>query len=277
MPDILTYLELPHACSFRIVYQDDSDYAGTYSNQILKNQITLSICTKQNPMSILAALCHECTHFFMHYHGLNVSNTQVNEKRTDACAVIIGFAYILYQGYQLYANRRIGYLSPETCLKIHKFTLYKSKCVDNHNKLRKNIAVAKTLYEQAESLYNTIDISQIKKYTFCVAKAITYFEKADFAQIISSCEKVDASNVNQLINANERINNICADMADCIYLFQNLYNGKVCKKRQHNVPRTKHTCSAPKKTSDDKVETICRNHSCNNSYFRVYRCLHNVI
>ena len=50
--------------------------------------------------NMMAILCHECTHFFMEHYQLNVTDTELNEARTDTMAMLIGFRRQIISGYE---------------------------------------------------------------------------------------------------------------------------------------------------------------------------------
>lgn len=93
----------------------------------------------------MAILCHECTHFFMQYNNLNWNDTELNERRTDIIACLIGFSKALSSGYEEreiinyklgYNEIRhvmIGYISDKECKDLVDYLTYKRSII-NHKK-----------------------------------------------------------------------------------------------------------------------------------------------
>lgn len=72
--------------------------AGEYSNNIVP-QITINLKEHFSYMNLLAILCHECTHHFMHIHNIYCDDNMDNEKMTDALAIYLGFDKYIELGY----------------------------------------------------------------------------------------------------------------------------------------------------------------------------------
>ena len=135
---IMKHLDLPPFVN--LIIQDDSGTiikgptdAGSYTNRAQERTITVKIKEYFQPSNIVAILCHECTHFFMEYHELNVADKQINEQRTDVVANLIGFNKIMSYGYrpiittqvngntQRTTTHKIGYISDLDCVEIGRF------------------------------------------------------------------------------------------------------------------------------------------------------------
>lgn len=225
MNAILMHLDLPLTVKLNIEYMDNNDrntkgLAGTYqANHILLNTITLKIFDNQRPVSIIATLCHECTHYFMHYHKLDIENKLENEIRTDILANLIGFGKIMDYGYETFEGITIGYISSSECLKVYNFLIHKRKIFSEKTKLQKNINTAEILLEQLTFLYNNISNSKDVKITPQLIQAISYYENNEIINLLNHCKELKTNNINILKNNNKKILQCCSDMATYIHYF----------------------------------------------------------
>ena len=98
---ILEHLELPiKEFNVKIEKTKSPDYAGNYSHGYGIPTIKLVVNDSSTTNSILATLCHECTHHFLHEKGIWLPDTQDNEYLTDVTAIYVGFGEIIKKGYQ---------------------------------------------------------------------------------------------------------------------------------------------------------------------------------
>lgn len=153
MNTILGYLKLPLLIRLKVVLNSDENnnlssqnkaglYQGTWGNRT----ITINIGKEYSIWNVLAILCHECTHYFMEYNNLNWIDMDLNERRTDMMACIIGFSKIISKGYkQIESTRyidgikhlqttRIGYLTDVECEELAIYLEYRRKLLVEKNK-----------------------------------------------------------------------------------------------------------------------------------------------
>ena len=136
MMDILRYLKLPPYVTLFVKKVKRNEEAGKtwkageFTSSNGKAEINLTIGPEDTVKVVLAALCHECTHYFMLYHGMNWNDEGLNEIRTDVTANLIGFSHIMQEGYReavtvneeqnvrTTRTRKIGYISANACRQI---------------------------------------------------------------------------------------------------------------------------------------------------------------
>lgn len=224
MKAILTYLELPKIVDLHIEFKDkNASTAGKYyTKNFYSKAISLYIDARQSGDSVLAALCHECTHYFMEYHGLQIADENENEIRTDIYANLIGFNLIMKRGYEPCNNIKIGYISSDSCSDIYNYLTYKRKILNVIVEIKKNASVAEVLYEQVMLLYNSIPHSKQSKSALKLTFSFQKFIIKDIPNIINDCKTVHTKTkiANMIIEANDTLCVLCTDISKYIHEFQ---------------------------------------------------------
>lgn len=159
--EILKYLRLSTNVS---VYVDRTHYfyeeegkniAGSYQRTSYFNrQITIKLKGNYNRKNVLAILCHECTHFFMEKNNLNIAETKQNEVKTDIMSCLIGFAYIMKDGYK--GIETYNFKNNTSHITILGYITYKD-CENIYNKVnsfRLEYRKRRDLKEQYDSVKN---------------------------------------------------------------------------------------------------------------------------
>ncbi len=140
MRSILAYLDLPDVISLKLEETNEKDekgrfVSGSYHSSQYRKEIVINRRYSDDPDTLMATLCHECTHFFMEYHHLKTSDEDINEKRTDIMAMLIGFHEQIIKGYQVKAfttrmqnleytkTIQYGYISAKDCEYVERFLL----------------------------------------------------------------------------------------------------------------------------------------------------------
>lgn len=94
---ILIHLNLP-IVDFKVnLDKRNGEIAGQYFPSPFNPIINIYIKDNSTVQNIIAVICHECTHHFMHIHNIN-SNSN-NETLTDALAIYLGFGKYIRAGY----------------------------------------------------------------------------------------------------------------------------------------------------------------------------------
>lgn len=255
MIDIFKHLELPPFVELIIIDENDNeifnnaDRVGQFSSTHQKKKIIIKTKKQYSIINIVAILCHECTHYFMEYNGLNWDDVHLNEKRTDIMANLIGFSEVMIKGYRVistervYGNirntitHRIGYITDSECAEVRQYLLWKRYILEKQKKdnaellnvkvaLSKHIEVAKTLYEQISSidlrskcgLQNISNPMQLAK----LQKVLLEYENRDIENELLRYQVVLTSNIGmeKTIKANESAMKLCADILCWISAFQ---------------------------------------------------------
>lgn len=91
--------------------------AGMFYGDINRCHIDIYKRPFYRAKQIEAIMAHECTHYFLAYHHISLSDPEENELLTDTAAVYLGFGQLLNDGYatiQLPNNstHTIGYITP---------------------------------------------------------------------------------------------------------------------------------------------------------------------
>lgn len=224
MKGLLIHLGLPQIVDLHIELKNkNTNTAGNYfTKNIYSKTITLCIDSRQSDDSILATLCHECTHFFMEYHNLKISDEKENEIRTDIYSNLIGFNLLMIRGYEPYNNIKIGYISSDDCSDIYNYLTYKRKILNVIDEIRNNASTAELLYEQVTSLYNDAVCSKQSKATRMLINSFQKFSQKDIPNMINACKTVHTRTriANEIIRTNNMLYELCTDMSKYIYKFQ---------------------------------------------------------
>lgn len=254
MLEILKYLELFLDVGLNIVYDDGEvvrsiDQAGQYSSTLQQKTITVKIKNVYGPNNIVAIICHECTHCFMEYHGLNWNDTDLNERRTDVMANLIGFSRIMAEGYQkvstakeegnirINTTHKIGYITAAECDEVRKYILFRRSehqkqetKNDNLNnakaELGKHIEVAKTLHQQLTFIYqfNNKDFKNVTtpEQLVKLQETLLEYESRNIDGELQKCETTlnAGTEIQQIKDTNELAMKLCTDMLSWISVFQ---------------------------------------------------------
>ena len=148
---------------------------GTYESA--QRRVTFYLKPDTFPEPIEAALCHECTHYFMDLRRLDDwRNRQTNECRTDVMACLVGFSRIMVRGYMVMTHARyrvvtwetdsmrVGYLDAVDCENVRKYLMKlrpglqnrqqaRASAADMQAQLSRNLAGAAAMLEQLEGMY----------------------------------------------------------------------------------------------------------------------------
>ncbi len=141
MLEIFLYLKLSPFVKLKIIYEGSKEdnfenQIGQYKTSFLNKTITLKISKELNPNNIISVLCHECVHYFMEVHNLNVGDINLNERQTDVLTNLLGFSKIMKEGYQkslkikddgylrTTTTTRVGYITSKECSEIRKYLIY---------------------------------------------------------------------------------------------------------------------------------------------------------
>lgn len=249
---VVMYLSLPPFVHLEIEYANDPNnkkkaYAGLYTTNGSDHKVTINIRNNYNHFSILAIICHECTHYFMQYHHLNWNDTSMNEQRTDVLACMLGFSSILESGYRPNPNidpndvrtydtyHTIGYIPFTECQNIRSYIeeYRKNNRSSTQNKdactialpqlIRKGnnlIGVARYLDVQLSQLDIPRDINIISTESFY--KALSEYKTTNTTKEIDCCETIikESTDVTQLQNAIKHLEELCDQMLKWSNAFQ---------------------------------------------------------
>ena len=134
MMEVVHHLSLVPLREVTVQFVTDAEAKGRIGEYDSGNRrISFYIQNKHLPEQIAAALCHECTHYFMEVNGLNDwSDRLLNERRTDVMTCLIGFSKIMIDGYMVMTkahyrvvtwtaeSQRVGYLDAEDCTVVRR-------------------------------------------------------------------------------------------------------------------------------------------------------------
>ena len=130
------------------------DQNGSYST------IRMLVEPGTAPELLVAALCHECTHYFMRSYMLEDPDRQTNEGLTDTMACLLGFSEIMLRSN---SNRPLPYLNHaefeevRRCLLASRSILQekydrKQNLAAARAQLQKNLSGARAMIEQARAM-----------------------------------------------------------------------------------------------------------------------------
>jgi len=204
--ELLDYLELPHNIRLEVLYSPDSSgsHPGTYHHDGFNKCVRLNIEPRYKPEQITAVLCHECTHYFMDYHHLNSQVESINEQRTDAMAILLGFGRVLENGYLKQTETKlidstgitntyrvttykVGYISVADCALVHRLLLDRRKRIisDRQAKARRE-----DLKKELPALTATLE--RLTEMCSDALKNISP-DRADAGQLMYEFEGLDCS------------------------------------------------------------------------------------
>ena len=215
--NIMKHLNLPPFVN--LIIQDDSGTIIDDKSKAQERSITVKIKEYFQPSNIVAILCHECAHYFMEYHGLNMEDKHINEPRTDVVANLIGFNKIMSYGYrpivteQINGNIRtttthkIGYISDTDCVEIGKFLkVHRGEIKSIQAAAQKN----GELKSQCRKLLETAKIfaQQLESIDFNTVNSSTYEHTVKIQQVLLEKESI---NIETEIQKHEQSINKCTD------------------------------------------------------------------
>lgn len=230
-------------------YGKTSSTVGEYRNNSNSRHISLNIGSGFTPENVLAILCHEYTHYFMEFHSLNWTDTELNEQRTDVMANMIGFNRIMIAGYagvsvivderqqdfvnyQKVNSRRIGYISEDDCKVIGKHLMVfatqikdlhetRNRLVENRTALNRQIVAAKALLLQLSAIdvknQRITDTSKISEIQKCLYEYESRSIEAEISHYTEICESNDLVRIEQAIHD---IDTLCVEMLHWCSVFQ---------------------------------------------------------
>lgn len=240
--DIMKYLNLPPFIKFHIELEREQSplsksQAGVYKSSLNDKEICLTLSKSSTPDTLLAALCHECTHYFMTHHDLNWQDETLNEVRTDVTANLIGFSNLLQHGYkktasveheaehQITYTHKIGYISADDCQKIREFLLQYRRKIDIASKFqhelddeKKQLVTAIQGIAELSSQLKYLNMKEIPIQTSnqlsAVQQALMDYESIDFERELQKYKTAFEScqNLQQLKKYNENAHNLCSQM-----------------------------------------------------------------
>lgn len=195
----------------------DSNYAkhfGTYESAY--RRINFYLKEDTFPEQIEAAICHECTHYFMELRLLDDwSDRQKNEYMTDVISCLVGFSKIMIRGYMVMTHARyrvimwdtnsmrVGYLDAVDCEHVREVLLKQRPELQKRLKERtdrealrleveRNIAGAKAMLEQIEAMYESHSIPKpghMSKANLSVLQnALLSLETGELRTRLNQCE-----------------------------------------------------------------------------------------
>ena len=247
--EITSHLSLPPLRQVNVVRIDDDrqiDRFGEYDSA--GKRINFYIKPKNDPEQITAALCHECTHYFMEMRELNDwSDRLLNERRTDVTACLIGFSRIMVRGYMILTkshyrvvawtadSNRVGYLDAADCDQVRKNLiklrpgLQKRRAEeDNVNalkaRLNQNIAGAKAMTEQVRAMLAAHGAPtggrMPAKSLAGLQRALLALENGELETRIRQCESASRGDVGQLRAASNDIMAVCEALSTVLSAFK---------------------------------------------------------
>lgn len=209
---------------------------GTYESAF--KRINFFIKEDSFPEHIEAALCHECTHYFMDVRGLDDWRDRLtNERRTDVMACLIGFSRIMIKGYMIMTHARyrviswetdsmrVGYLDAVDCEQVRKYLLARRPQIQSKQQaqanadrmkldLARNIAGAKAMLEQIEILYASHGAPKPGRMSgrdlARLQRALLSLETGDLRRRLTQCEAQTGGDANARLKA---VNELCGEIS----------------------------------------------------------------
>lgn len=200
------------------------------------------------PEQLAAALCHECTHYFMNIYLFDDWNDRaLNERRTDVVACLAGFSKIMIDGYMVISDveyevtswkttnsRKVGYLNARKCRNVRKILLEnrtrllqkkrsRDEMEDIRMRLKKQISVAEELIEYAENMLAVIRIpdghKQSKKEMKNTQLAFMALENGDLKLKLKQIKAMQNGTLDQLREAEKNTEEICGTLSRILAAF----------------------------------------------------------
>ena len=213
------------------------EYAGTCK------EIRLFVTEAHEPEQVAAVLCHEVTHYFMQWYGLDdPGDIRLNERRTDVIACLIGFSEIMVNGYMVMSSlenwgtafpttsSKVGYLNATECKMVCEYLLeYRRNTVD---KKEEETGLAAFYYHLKEAQDLLEQINRIPKEDYQFTDNVTNLvelqsmflnlETGVYAEKIRKAEgmMLEDQMKDALLLQDESLLQVCNDLRILIYALQ---------------------------------------------------------
>lgn len=224
-----------------VIPRDNTEvrYFGTYESSY--RRINFFIKPDCFPEQLEAALCHECTHYFMDTLSMDDwSDRQRNEYRTDVMSCLVGFSRIMIRGYTVMTHARyrvvtwetdgmrVGYLDAVDCEHVRSFLLKARPIIQQKHRLQesiqkmktdlvRNTAGARAMLEQLNAMkssYGQPNAGRIRqKDMTSLQKAMYSLESGELEARLRQCETMSHQGDDQLKKALESVDALCQDLS----------------------------------------------------------------
>lgn len=183
------------------------------------------------PDLIAAALCHECTHYFMHYLRIDSMDADLNEGLTEVTACLIGFSNIMIRAV---ANRNLPYLIPPEFKEARRLLLAERQKLKNsqqaekqlqtaRGQLRNHITGAYDMLQHTQGMlaackptYGRLSKAQMRE----MQRTMLSLENGSFTAQLKQAEKAESGNTAQVLAADRTVLNICAALFQVLQVIQ---------------------------------------------------------
>ncbi len=196
---------------------------GEYHSDYNNRQIRLLVSPSYSANDVVAALCHECSHYFAYSCGIAESDRDTNEGLTDTLSILLGFSESVLSSNN---NRAFPYLNGPEFRELKKLLLQyreaqksrqaqKQELASAREQLRKNIAGASGMIAQAQAMISVKKMPEKRKRMSRAELAelqsiLLEFESGSFSDTLNMADKVVNGSFQQVRQADYRVLDICA-------------------------------------------------------------------
>lgn len=196
---------------------------GEYDGDYQDKKIRLLILPEYTAESVVAALCHECAHYFAYSCGIAETDKDTNEGLTDTLTILLGFSEAILNSH---GNRALPYLNEPEFRELKKLlleyrTARKAKQAKAQDlsaaraQLKKNIAGARDMLSHAQDM---ISVKRSPPAGKRMSKAeltelqgiLLDFESGSFREALDGAQKQVDGSLEQVRQADDRVLDICA-------------------------------------------------------------------
>ena len=206
---------------------------GEYHNDYLNKQIRLLVSPDYTAEMIVAALCHECAHYFAYSYGISETTQDLNEGLTDTLTILLGFSDAVLK---VNNNRQLPYLIQPEFQELRKMQqeYRKEKKAEQtaakeldaaRKQLCKNIEGAKTMIEQVRAMISvnktpTKSKRHTRKDMEKLQKTLFELESGAFDDSLVRTEKAVKGDLSQVRAADDEVLEICSKLYLLMLTFQ---------------------------------------------------------
>ncbi|MCD8107706.1 MAG: hypothetical protein LUE20_07070 [Oscillospiraceae bacterium] len=215
--EIEKYLEL-YPIPLRIepiAEEKKEETRGYYRHKGSERYVMVSGLNHSDPEQLIATLCYACTGYFMDNHSLGWSDSDMNKKRADVMAILLGFGNYLAMAYQerqtqerrgnivTTTTHKLGCLSTVECWQVmeqrarwqeeqkkkEEEQKHKEQIEQMRRELEANLYQARAIYTAIKSIdLNSIDNKAVYESPG-FQTALLEYESTDTEAVLEMCER----------------------------------------------------------------------------------------
>lgn len=204
---------------------------GQYEHSGGVKTIRMLMVPYATPELMAAALCHECTHYFLSSYLLNDPDPKLNEGLTETMACLVGFSEIMIRGD---SRREPPYLNRPEFEQLRQLLLAARSDIQQkydrernlaaaRAQLKKNLTGARSMVEQTQAMI-AVNKSPRKrlsqKQLAQLQQTLLSLENGSFAERLKQAERSLTGDLAAVRKADDSVLAVCGELYRLMLAFQ---------------------------------------------------------